>query len=130
MGMIYKWKDGAQSRVAAQTAGEELERIRIRQNGRLEAADVVRESRDPDAPLHLAFEWDDQRAAEAHREDQARYMIRSITVSMPKGNGDDVPIRAFVSVIRDTDRSYTSTAHALSDVELRQQVLDGAWRAG
>lgn len=29
MGMIYKWKDGAQSRVAAQTAGEELERIQI-----------------------------------------------------------------------------------------------------
>lgn len=126
--MIYKWKEGAHGPVPAQTAGEELERIRVRQNGRLEAADVVRESRDPTAPLHPAFEWDNEKAADAYREDQARYMIRSITVAMPSRKGEDAPVRAFVSVVRDTDRSYTSTAHALSDTELRQQVLDSAWR--
>lgn len=126
--MIYQWKEGAHGRVPAQAAGEELERIRVRQNGRLEAGDVVRESRDPSAPLHPAFEWDDEKAADAFRVEQAKYIIRSITVMAPKRGGDDAPIRAFVSVVRDADRSYTSTAHALSDAELRQQVLDGAWR--
>lgn len=128
MGMVYQWTSGTHCRVAAQIAGEELERIRVRQNGRLEASDVVRESRDPTSPLHPAFEWDNDRAADAYREDQARYIIRHIAVEMPSRKGDDAPIRAFVSVVRDTDRSYTSTAHALSDTELRQQVLDSAWR--
>ncbi|SNT19418.1 hypothetical protein [Sphingopyxis indica] len=128
MGMVYQWKPGSVHRIDPQAAGEEMERIRVRQNGRLEAVDVVRESRDPEAPLHDEFEWDDAKAADAHRVTQAMAMIRHITVLTPKRSGEDAPIRAFVSVVRDTDRSYTSTAHALSDAELRQQVLDQAWR--
>jgi len=125
---IYCWKPGSHHKVAPQLAGAEMERIRVRQNGRLEAADLVRESRSPDAPLHPEFEWDDQHAAEAYRLSQASAMIRHITVQMAKRDGGEAPIRAFVSVVRDEDRSYTSTAHALSDAELRQQVLDQAWR--
>lgn len=128
MGMVYQWTSGAHCSVPAQTAGEEMERIRVRQNGRLEAADVVRESRDPAAPLHPEFEWDDDKAADAYRVEQAKYLIRHIAVEMQTRQGDDTPVRAFVSVVRDSDRSYTSTAHALSDVELRQQVLASAWR--
>lgn len=126
--MIYQWKDGGRHKVAAQTAGEELERIRVRQNGRLEAADVVRESREPSAPLHPEFEWDDVKAADAHRVSQAMAIIRHIAIEMPKRDGPDTPVRAFVSVVRDEDRSYTSVAHALADPDLRQQVLDQAWR--
>jgi hypothetical protein len=36
-------------------------------------------------------------------------------------------IRAFVSVKRDEDRSYTSILHALSDDGLRAQVVAQAW---
>ena len=124
----YFWKPGAHHRVNPQIAGEEMERIRVRQNGRLEPPDLVRESANPDAPLHREFEWDDAVAAEAHRVEQARALIRHITVSMPRRDGSESPVRAFVSVIRDSDRAFTSTAHALSDAELRKQVLDQAWR--
>lgn len=124
--MIYQWKDGTALSLDAQVAGEELERIRVHHNGRLEGKDVVEASRPNDAPLHSAFEWNDKVAAEAYRVDQARYMIRHIAVVMDKANGDPAPVRAFVSVVRDTDRSYTSTAHALSDEDLRQQVLKQA----
>lgn len=128
MGMVYQWKAGAHIRIDAQKAGEELERIRIRQNGRLDQANVLEAARKVTSPLHDHFEWDDGKAANAYRLDQAGHLIRCITVSMPKRGGDDAPVRAFVSVVRDADRSYTSTAHALSDSELRQQVLDSAWR--
>lgn len=128
MSMVYQWKPGSVHRVNAQVAGEELERIRVHQNGRLEAADVVRESRDPWAPLHGEFEWNDGKAAESYRNEQARGLIRHIAVQMPKPDGSEGAVRAFVSVVRDTDRSFTSTAHALSDAELRRQVLDQAWR--
>lgn len=128
MGMIYQWKDGAHTQIAAQAAGEELERIRVRQNGRLEAEAVLREAAKPKSPLHPAFEWDDAKAASAHRLEQARYLIRSIEVVMQRDNAEPGPIRAFVSVERDNDRSYTSTAHALADDDLRRQVIGQAWR--
>jgi hypothetical protein len=125
--MIYQWKPEARVKVDAQVAGEELERIRTFNNGRLDPKNVVEASRSPDAPLHGEFEWNDAEAAEAHRAQQASYLIRCITVEMTDGGEEAKSVRAFVSVVREEDRSYTSIAHALSDAELRAQVLASAW---
>ena len=126
MAMVYKWKAGAHVKIDAQKAGEELERIRTYNNGRLTANDVVEASRPEHAPLHKAFEWDDAVAAEAYRLEQAKYVIRSVDVVVEQATGN-APVRAFVSVRRDEDRSYTSVQHALSDSDLRTQVLRAAW---
>lgn len=125
--MIYQWKDAAVAPVEAQVAGEELERIRVHHNGRLDARDVVEASRPAKAPLHACFEWNDKVAAVEHRKSQAMYLIRHIDVVVEKDNGPSVPVRAFVSVKREEDRSYTSIGHALSDEDLRAQVLRQAW---
>ncbi len=127
MKMAYSWKPGATLKLDPQAAGEELERIRVHNNGRLESHSVVEEARPETSPLHKAFEWDDTKAADAWRVEQAGYLIRHIAVSIQKGDGEAVPIRAFVSVVRDEDRSYTSIEHALSDQELRIQVVAQAW---
>lgn len=125
--MIYQWKHGSTAKVDAQLAGQEMERLRTMRNGRLEPKDLVEHSRDPAAPLHPAFEWDNDTAAEAYRIEQARYLIRSIeVVVLPEPEA--TPVRAFVSVRRDDDRSYTSVTHAMTDPDLRQQVLDNALR--
>lgn len=126
--MIYQWKAGARVGLDAQAAGEELERIRVHHNGRLQAEAVVDAARPKASILHPHFEWDDRAAAEQFRVEQAKYLVRSITVRMEKPSGAKAPIRAFVSVERDEDRSYTSLAHAMSDAELRAQVLEQAWR--
>lgn len=127
MAMVYQWRAGAHHKIDAQTAGEELERIRTFNNGRLEAEHVVDAARPADAPLHEAFEWNDAVAAEAWRRDQASTMIRHIAVVMDKPDGEAAAVRAFISVKRDEDRSYTSVQHALSDEQLRSQVLKQAW---
>lgn len=124
--MIYQWKQEARVKVDAQAAGEELERIRTWRNGRLDAKDVVEASRDPGAPLHGAFEWRDDVAASAYRVEQAKYVIRSIEVVVDPADVEARPVRAFVSVVRDEDRSYTSVSHALADTDLRRQVLTTA----
>lgn len=126
--MIYQWKPEARVKVDAQIAGEELERIRTWDNGRLDPKNVVEASRDPGAPLHPAFEWDDAVAAQGFRIEQAKYMIRSIVVAPAAEPDDTKPIRAFVSVVRDEDRSYTSVSHAMAEPELRRQVLLQALR--
>jgi len=123
--VIYQWKPGSRAELDAQAVGEELERIRTKHNGRLESEMVIEAARECGSPLHTAFEWNNKRAADAYRVDQARYLIRSIEVIV-EDQPDAKPVRAFVSVVRDQDRSYTSVSHALGDPELRRQVLLGA----
>jgi len=50
--------------------------------GRLVPSTVVDAARDPESPLHSLFEWDDSRAAERFRLDQARTIIRRVTVTV------------------------------------------------
>jgi len=126
--MIYKWKTGFLSHIDAQKAGTELERIRVQHNGQLTPDNIVRAAKRKASPIHSVFEWDDKRAADAHRKDQAKFLIRSIVVVE-----DDVleikePVRAFVSVRVEDKPHYTSIATAMSDEELRQQVLQKAFR--
>jgi hypothetical protein len=123
--MIYKWKDGSHHRIDPQIAGEELERIRTWNNGRLEPIGVVEASSVPGAPLHDAFDWNDKVAGHKWRLEQAGAMIRHIAV-MVEGSTSNAPVRAFVSVKRDEDRSYTSLQHAMSDEQLRAQVVAAA----
>lgn len=127
MAMVYQWKPGSHVKIDAQAAGEEMEAIRVRNNGRLDTGAVVEAAKDDASPLHDHFEWDDQLAAGAWRNEQAGHLIRCITVTLDKQNGESAPIRAFVSVKRDEDRSYTSVQHAMTDAELRAQVVQAAW---
>lgn len=125
--MVYQWKERAVCNVDAQLAGEELERIRVLHNGRLAQEDVVKEAKAQDNPLHGAFEWNDKKAAHSWRLEQASYLIRNIVVQVNEDK-DVAPIRAFVNVKRDDDQSYTSVHHAMSDAELRAQVVANAWK--
>jgi hypothetical protein len=130
MGMVYKWKDASRmGAVSAQVAGDELEKIRTFHNGRLNPAKVVDVARPKDAPLHPCFEWSDRKAAEMFRIEQAKHIIRSIDVVINEPEEATRETRAFVSVVRDDDRSYTSIGHAMSDEELRAQVLADAMAA-
>jgi len=49
-------------------------------HGRITPNSVVDDARDPDSPLHGFFQWDDSKAAEAYRLDQARALIRRFPV--------------------------------------------------
>lgn len=124
----YVWRPGARVRIDAQVAGEELSRIEMAHNGRLDRKDVLDAARAPSSPLHPAFDWNDAEAAESWRLQQASMMIASITTVVEKDGVISAPVRAFVSVMRDDDRSYINVAHALSEEDLRRQVLGRAVR--
>lgn len=123
--MQYRWKSGARAPVPAQVAGEVCERLSA--EGRLTPRELVDESRDEDAPLHKAFEWNDAKAAEAYRETQASYIIRSVEIVREDVSG---PVRAFVSleVGEDGARTYQSIEPTLRDAEGRDAVLAAARR--
>lgn len=129
---IYRWKHVPHglSKYDAQIVGEELEKIRLRYNGRLDQENVVREATEDQSPLHDMFEWRDDVAAVEWRKEQARNIIRHITVLIPKGDDQEsVPLRAFVSVSQDSDEpGYTSVTAALSDPTMRNVMIRRAFR--
>lgn len=127
----YAYRAGARIQkkgLSAQTVGESLEGIRTSHGGRLTPRQVVDESAPKSALLHPLFEWDNKKAADEYRLDQARHVIRSVTVKYREHDeGGPKTIRAFVNVKDDDDQHYTSTLHAMSDDELRAKVIRKAW---
>lgn len=121
------WRDGSHVRLDADKAGREMEDIRRSNGDRLTPEAVLQRARSSNSALHDHFEWDDTKAAEAHRLGQAGELIRSIQIDVSKSNLETKPIRAFVNVQQGGSQHYTSTVHALSDKELRAQVLAKAW---
>lgn len=128
--MVYQWKDSARVSIDAQKAGERLELIEQR-NGQLTPELVLADAEKKSSPLHDGFEWNNSAAAEAYRIDQARYLLRSIVIVTDDKEEEEVStIRAFVnvSVGEEDGKSYITIGHAMSDPDLRRQVLARAYR--
>jgi hypothetical protein len=125
----YRWKPGYRSRVRADVAGKAIEDVRRRNGGVVTPAVLVEAARAPRHPLHRAFEWDDDAAAEKYREWQARSMLNSIRVVI-EDNGQEQRQVVFVSVkTREVGRAYIPTSVVVSDVDYRAQALAEAFAA-
>ncbi len=119
--MIYKWVTGSRISVSAQTAGEVCDELESK--GKLTPEMLVDVSRPEDAPLHSAFEWNDETAAEKYRESQARYIIRSLEVQRESSE----PTRAFVTLKRtESTHEYHSIGAILRNSEDTAMMLDRA----
>ena len=129
--MVYKWKSGARAKVDAQEIGEELERVRQR-----DAPGVMRAARRSKGALHaFVFDRTREKAAEAYYIERAEYLLRTLVEvhEVDDGKGGEavtVEIRAYEAVrIEHDDKpegrmTYVPTREALSDPELRAQVMN------
>lgn len=113
--------------MASPAVAQELELVRKRHGGILRPADVVAFARDPQTALHAEFEWDDNKAAEQYRLEQARQIIRCAVRVVDE---DSPPVRTYVSLYSDrrAGDSYRSLEDTLGDPQLRQQLLAQALR--
>ena len=126
MSVRYAWRPGSRVSIDAEKAGRELAGIE-RKEGELTPSNVLDRARSANSSLHGHFEWDDTIAAEQHRLTQAGELIRSIVVDVSRSNVEPPkPTRAFVSVERQGRRSYVGVQTAMSDADLRRQVLERA----
>lgn len=115
----YEFGDGSRLKtdIDAAAAVKELERIR-KKHGVLTPRSVWEESRKPSAVFHAEFEWDEKKAAEAYRDDQARCVIRAVHILQ-----GDVRPRAYVHVNTDRGSHYEPIQKAMRNADLRRQVL-------
>ena len=99
----------------------------LQKRGRLHALAVVEFADDPNTALHSYFEWDSNRAAHEYRLEQARHLIRTRVVILPR---DNKPIRAFVHLESDqgSGGGYREIEVVLRTKKLRDQLLEQALR--
>ncbi len=76
--MVYKFRSGNYKGLDAQVTGDELERIRQGNDGRLESRMVWAEAKKKSSPLHNAFTWDKEKAAESYWTWEAQHLIRAV----------------------------------------------------
>lgn len=117
----YQFKKGAHIRVNADVAGQVCEQLE--QTVGLTAKNLVDASRNKDAPLHSAFEWRDDIAAEAYREQQARHIINCLCLR--RENGEEQPVRMF---FKTTDVVYESLPVILKNEDKHATLLRNALR--
>ena len=121
--MAYQWREGSRIKGDPQVVGESLEKIRNTTSG-LTAHNVVVAAKPKSHPLHKFFTWDDQAAAQLHREEEARNLIRSVTVQIGPTE-EAAPCRAFVSVGGPEDK-YIPMLQVLTQTDLREKMLKTA----
>lgn len=117
----FAFRAGARvGKVKAQAAGEELARIRDK-HGELTPRITVDESKPKSAPLHNAFEWDNDKAADEFRLQQARTLIRAVcVVHSPEAE----PQAVYVHVKREEkEGSYEPVSVVVHEPDLLQTAL-------
>ena len=124
---VYRWgpyslgaKGVSVGQVAAIIEGVVAER------GICTALDVLQLAEDPNSPLHSFFTWDDAQAAVSFRLREAQDLIRHIRMVTSDSN---ITTPAFVHVeLSNGRKGYLGVVRAMSEEELRTQVLEDAKR--
>ena len=110
---------------------DELQSIYERR-GELTPDIVLEEARPKSSPIHDRFEWDNTKAAEAWRREQAHELIRSVRVVYRKPDTDErIELRQWHAVSSPTGHVYEPLEKITDDPLLRQLVLrdmEREWR--
>ena len=118
--MTYKWKSNARISVDAGTAGAVMDGLE--QRGALTAKNLVDESRPAEAPLHNEFEWDDVKAAEEYRLQQARHIINCLLI---EDDAQQETVRAFFN-LAESAPEYRSIRTIMADETQSETLLQMA----
>lgn len=125
----YQWTAGCRlSCIDPKRAGLELKRITRERGGVVRAEDVVREARDASNPLHPAFTWDDAKAAEEYRKEEARLVLHSIREVVKRDDGSTEQRRIFVHVMDGDEPGYRPLKIVMRQADLRHEVIEAAKR--
>jgi len=126
----FRAKPGARFKKSrVQDYGEEIERIKAKHKTRmLKSQIIVDEAREENSPIHECFEWDDSKASELYRRQQAVNLINHIvTINVTDGEEKEVPFLVNVKIVDsdEGDRGYVSFEELVEDELLYTQYLNG-----
>ena len=122
----WSFRKGSRIKADPTVTGEYLESLEAKHAGGITPKILLVDARKKKSPLHDEFEWDDTVAAELHREEQARYILRHIEVMLVLAPKDSLPVRAFAHVETAGAPGYVNIEAVLSTLDYRDQILDQA----
>lgn len=96
MSTKYCWIRQPKNAPSAEIAGKYIEDIKKRRKG-LTPQLLVLEASDKKSPLHKCFTWNNSKAAELYRIEEARYILRNIEIIVIKPKVKTVKYRAFIA---------------------------------
>ncbi len=122
--MKVLWKVGMKRKVDPGDAYEVIEGIRAQCDGFVSPGAIVDASRPVRAVLHGMFEWDDKKAADGYRKDQARAIVQALVVEEVEG-GDLKPAFYSVSYRREDkpEHGYSTSEIVVNEPELKDAAL-------
>jgi len=125
---IFRGRGITLSEKKAEQYGLELIRLREKANGSLKTKDIVESARSEDSPIHKYFNWDDTKAAELYRRDQARHLINGIVeVIIEEDEEREIPI--FFNIIEEDEngsQGYVMVEEVIKNGEYKNQLLQKA----
>jgi len=101
---------------------KEITRIIEKSGGSVSPAIVVKNARPKSSPIHECFEWNNNEAAELYRIEQAKYLLRSVTITKLDSKGREISIRAFPNIEADEGNFYTTNAIVMDDWALCEKL--------
>ena len=103
-----------------------LEALAAGNNGKVNPRDVLAEAKSDTSPLHRYFTWEDSKAGERYRLQEARALLQRYRIRIVEG--EKTSVRAFVSLTdeRGKDGGYRPLMQVLGMEERREQMLADA----
>jgi len=132
MSNIIQWKLGSKFSGSAEGTYAELEKIRKR-DGNITPSAIVAKAKSKSSAMHRHFEWDDDKAANQHRLEQARLVARSIQIIHIESPNAPAQAYSIITIAQKngepkTRKVYQSTEEALKDPVMRDEILGNAIR--
>lgn len=129
---VYKWKEGTRFSADAGKVADELNSLDVKK-----PESVVAFAKNKKTELHKCFTWEDAKAAQLYRLEEARSVVRSvIVVNDEEPDAKPIEHRAFEYVItapkdetKKPEKTFMETEKALSDTDFRQQILNSISRS-
>ena len=134
--MEYEFDIAKGSRIKksdAEPIGLELLKIKNKKGGVATARDVLNAAKKKGSVMHRYFEWDDTKAAEMHRLEIARSILRGITIKVyesDESTGESVRLFHNVGpiILKEVDsteelKSYAALPEILSDEKYKANVI-------
>ena len=116
--MVYKWKDGVCFKADAGKCKAEIDTLQEKTRD-----NVVSLAHNRKTELHKCFEWNDVKAAEKHRLDQAGEVLRSI-VFVSVIQDEEVSIRAYERESAENKSAYRDVMESINDESFRQIIIN------
>ena len=121
--MVYQWKDGACFKADANKCKAEIDALpeNTRKN-------IVAFARNRKTELHKCFEWNDTKAAEKYRLNQAGEIQRSIILVSVNQKGEEAWVRVYEKAADSKNSPYRDVSGAINDNFFRQIIINRVTR--